>query len=64
MAENIPDTPEEKACYYSGGTLAVDPYGNIMAEAKDHQQDTLTIELDMERLRHFRKKFPVGKDAD
>ena len=54
----------DPACYYSGGTLAVDPYGNIMAEAKDHQQDTLTIELDMERLRHFRKKFPVGKDAD
>ena len=54
----------DPACYCSGGTLAVDPYGNIMAEAKDHQQDTLTIELDMERLRHFRKKFPVGKDAD
>lgn len=54
----------DPACYYSGGTLSVDPYGNIMAEAKDHQQDTLTIELDMERLRHFRKKFPVWKDAD
>lgn len=55
---------QDSACTYSGGTLAVDSYGNIMTEAPLQQESTLTVEIDMEKLSLFRKKFPVLQDAD
>ncbi|MGN0233907.1 MAG: nitrilase-related carbon-nitrogen hydrolase [Bacteroidaceae bacterium] len=54
----------DSVCEYSGGTLCVDPYGNVLGQAHDYRQETLPIEIDMERLRCFRMKFPVLADAD
>ena len=55
---------DDQVCHYSGGTLLVDPYGNTAAACPLGEESAVRIELDMQKLRDFRRKFPVLKDAD
>lgn len=55
---------EDESGRYSGGTLLVDPYGNTAAACPLDEDAAITVELDVQRLRDFRRKFPVLKDAD
>lgn len=54
----------DPACEYCGGTEAVDAYGRVVAACPDNEEGTITVDLDMEALAAFRKKFPVLGDAD
>ncbi|MCQ2192933.1 MAG: amidohydrolase [Paludibacteraceae bacterium] len=54
----------DPACEYSGGTMCIDAYGRDVAACAAGQEDAVTVELDMDRLRSFRQKFPVLKDQD
>ncbi len=54
----------DPVCRYDGGTIAVDSYGKEMATVQDNMVGTTTVELDMQRLDNFRKKFPVLLDGD
>lgn len=49
---------------YSGESMVIDPKGNILHKAPENQEEVFTIELDMDELAVFRKKFPVWMDAD
>ncbi len=49
---------------YRGDSMIVDEKGNIIAETEPYVEQTITAELDGERLLRFRQKFPVWKDAD
>ena len=49
---------------YEGGTVILDPYGNVMAECPDGEESRITAEIDMNMLNEIRKKFPVLDDAD
>ena len=49
---------------YSGGTQFIDPYGNTAAACPLGEESVITVELDQNKLREFRRKFPVLKDAD
>lgn len=51
-------------CDYSGGTLMIDPYGNIIKTCPDNQESTITGIIDIPKLKHFRQKFPVLTDRD
>ena len=55
---------EDKSGHYCGGTMLIDPYGNTAAACPLDEDSAITIELDLQRLRDFRRKFPVLKDAD
>lgn len=55
---------DDQTCHYSGGTLLVDPYGNTAAACPLGEESAVRIELDLQKLRDFRRKFPVLKDAD
>lgn len=57
-------TGDDPLCHYSGGTSVIDAYGNTVAECPDGEAASITVELDMERLMAFRKKFPVLSDRD
>ena len=57
-------TGEDASGRYSGGTLLVDPYGNTVAACPLGEESSITLDLDLQALRVFRKKFPVLKDAD
>lgn len=48
---------------YDGHSVLVGPYGDILASAPDRQECMVTGEIDMERLEHFRTKFPVLADG-
>lgn len=51
-------------CYYNGGTIAVDAYGNDITKAQDDKACTITAEMDMPHLNNFRRKFPVLRDGE
>ncbi len=49
---------------YSGDSMVIDPKGNIISHTEPHTESVETVELSLQSLNEFRKKFPVGKDAD
>lgn len=54
----------DPVCRYDGGTIVVDAYGRDTAVAAGSEETSVTVEMDMERLEAFRKKFPVLNDGD
>lgn len=54
----------DAACKYIGGSVVIDAYGHTIAQCADGEEGIATVELDMEQLQRFRKKFPVLDDAD
>ena len=51
-------------CEYQGGTMIVNPYGDILQRCPDQMEAVVSMELDMEMLAAFRAKFPVLQDSD
>ena len=54
----------DPACHYSGGSTIVDAYGHELCRCTDDAEQVAVADFDMERLHHFRQKFPVLKDRD
>ena len=54
----------DKNCEYVGDSVIIDAYGNPIAACASGKVQTAAVELDMEALKRFRKKFPVLDDAD
>lgn len=55
---------EDKICPYAGGSMAVHPYGELLAECNADKESCAVFEPDMEMLRSYREKFPSLQDAD
>ncbi len=55
---------EDPSCSYSGGTVAVDYKGNVIAAVEDNESGIATFEIDLEALNRFRERFPALNDAD
>lgn len=55
---------DDPSCHYNGGTTIISPYGKAVATAADDTAGSITAPLDLNRLRAFREKFPVLRDAD
>lgn len=49
---------------YDGSSVIIDAYGRVAAECPLSTAAVATAEIDIERLKAFRKKFPVLGDAD
>lgn len=49
---------------YSGHSLAIDPKGDELTAVANEEADWIYSTLDLSALNDFRKKFPVGLDAD
>ena len=49
---------------YCGHSVLIDPYGKILSECKENEEDTVVAEADIVLLEAFRKKFPVLEDSD
>ena len=54
----------DPACEYCGGTMLIDPYGKTQVECEMGREGAVTGEIDMEKLKAFREKFPVLEDQD
>lgn len=54
----------DPACEYSGGTMCIDAYGRDVEVCQSGVESAITVELDIDKLNSFRKKFPVLKDRD
>lgn len=51
-------------CKYNGGSVVVDPYGIVVSSCQDSCQSFSNVDIDLEELNEFRKKFPVLEDSD
>lgn len=51
-------------CRYRGGSVIVNPYGEVAAKCDDNIQGCATADIDMEKLDKFREAFPALGDAD
>ena len=49
---------------YSGDSVIINPYGEVVVAAHQGKVDMVSAELDVEKMQHFRSKFPVLNDAD
>ena len=49
---------------YSGGSMLVNAYGTTLTEFDQEGVSIQTLDLNLDELHRFRKKFPVWKDAD
>lgn len=49
---------------YEGGTVMIDPCGNVMAERPDGAEGSISAETDLDSLKAIRAGFPVLDDAD
>lgn len=49
---------------YFGGSMVIDPKGELLIGLSDLSDKAGTITLSLEQLNSFRKKFPVSLDAD
>lgn len=49
---------------YNGGSVLYSPKGEMLATLPDGKEGIATQKLDLSSLQLFRKKFPVGRDAD
>ena len=50
--------------HYQGCSAAIDPIGRTIGQCRAHQQQALTVELDIAELNRRRQKFHVLDDAD
>ena len=55
---------DDPYCKYVGGSAIVDAYGKTVAECADGQAEEASAEIDLDKLKAFRNKFPVLDDAD
>ena len=49
---------------YCGDSALIDPRGNLVAMAHENEEGVITVEISLDELKKFRKKFPVWLDAD
>ena len=49
---------------YSGDSVIINPYGENVVAAQEGKVEMVSAELDIEKMIHFREKFPVLDDAD
>jgi len=47
-----------------GNSMFIDPKGELIWKAADAKEESSTTEICLDELNDFRKKFPVGMDAD
>lgn len=57
-------TGADKNCTYSGRSAIIDAYGMTVAQCNSKDEQTITAEIDAERLDKFRNKFRVLDDRD
>ena len=49
---------------FSGDSAIIDAYGKVISTIKAHEDTFESINISLSELNSFRKKFPVGLDAD
>ena len=55
---------DETSMVYRGDTMAIGVKGEVIAESEPFVPQVVNVELDLSKLKSFREKFPVWKDAD
>jgi NAD+ synthase (glutamine-hydrolysing) len=52
----------EDGTYFPGGALVIDPDGEVLVRAEEHQEALLTVEIDLEKLHRIRACSPLLRD--
>jgi NAD+ synthase (glutamine-hydrolysing) len=52
----------EDGTYFPGGAIVIDPAGEVVVRAKEHQEDMITAEIDLSHLHRLRSHLPLLRD--
>jgi NAD+ synthase (glutamine-hydrolysing) len=52
----------EDGTYFPGGAVAIDPLGEVLARAEEHQEALITTEIDLADLHRIRARSPLLRD--
>ncbi|MCD8297081.1 MAG: nitrilase family protein [Prevotella sp.] len=55
---------KDPVCTYIGRSTIIDAKGKTLVQARGDMEQSITTDIDLEELLHFRSKFPVLKDRD
>ena len=47
----------------NGNSAIIDPKGALLAKS-DEKEQAITAEIDLDKLNHYRSKFPILTDRD
>lgn len=53
----------EGQLHFWGGSHVIDPWGNVVAEVPQGQQQSLTVDIDLAEVRRRRRQVPLVKEA-
>lgn len=53
----------ERSLRFWGGSHVIDPWGNLVAEAVQHHEQVLTVDIDLAEVRRRRRQVPLVKEA-
>lgn len=53
----------EGSLRFWGGSHVIDPWGNVVAEASQAEQQSLTVDIDLGEVRRRRRQVPLVKEA-
>ncbi|MGO9893967.1 MAG: carbon-nitrogen hydrolase [Bryobacteraceae bacterium] len=54
--------PPEHGLEFWGGSFVADPFGQVLAEASHHNEETLIVECDPARIEEVRRNWPFLRD--
>ncbi len=54
---------DEGALRFWGGSHVIDPWGNVVAEASQGEEQLLTVDVDLAEVRRRRRQVPLVKEA-
>ncbi len=54
---------DEGSRRFWGGSHVIDPWGNVVAEAPQQQEQVLTVDIDLAEIRRRRRQVPLVKEA-
>ncbi len=54
---------DEGSMRFWGGSHVVDPWGNVVAEAAQQEEQVLTVDVDLAEIRRRRRQVPLVKEA-
>jgi N-carbamoylputrescine amidase len=54
--------PPEQGLEFWGGSFVADPFGQVLAEASHHREETLIVESDPRRIEDVRRNWPFLRD--
>ena len=53
----------DPSCDYCGNSVVINPYGQVVTACASNQECSAVAEIDLQEMKDYREKFPIGEDT-